>query len=405
MIKGIIIIMLNNLNAKIIETLENFILEYKNERLILVYKLRFLLRNYIYFSFALLISILFLNYSYFKIAIIFWLISFVCITFSNLLLFSEEEPEISKHFKKYILLDMILLFGKKNRHKQLKAFQIANFKNIINKKMLFYEMNHFYENIELSLWVEKYVKKETGVVNFFVQRYGNQKVSSFYNKRLLYWSQLLPLNIFDSNNLRTVLAICPIISRELLEQYNLEEMTQSQLNSTFSKYDNKSLFILFTNDFNINDYLKVISIAQKYNLIVPVYKNITALVHYLIEATSFQKFKKTDFCDIVIKNSQYDKISQIYSIEDLISISEYFKNCIMQLKNSLASGHNYLFVIYTENKPNVVFQVDSKFELIEAKKRFNQYLSLEELDTLKKYIESCRTELKLRQKNNIRIEV
>jgi hypothetical protein len=129
------------------------------------------------------------------------------------------------------------------------------------------------------------------------------------------------------------------------------------------------------------------------------------LVTYLIEVSSFKKFKKTDFCDIVIKNNTYEKIDQIYSIEDLIKLSEYFKNCIMQLKNSLSSGANYLFVIYKDSKPDIVFQVNNKYELIEAKKRFNEQLDIEDLNQLKTYIDNCLIELKLRKENKIKVEL
>jgi hypothetical protein len=397
--------MLNRLNQQIIENLENLILEHKSYRQIFLYKLRFLLYNYIWISFILLLSISYLHNPFIKATMALWMIGLFFVVFFNFLTLNEELEDISNEYKKYILLDIVFIFDKKNRHNKLKAFKEANFKKVIERKLFFCDMPCFYENLELSLWTEKYVRQESAVVNFFVQRYGNQKVAPLFNKRLLFWSQIIPLNILDSNNLRTLLAICPVINEQLIAHYSLEQLNQKQLEEIFSKYDNRNLFLLFTNDFNINDYFKVISIASSCNLVLPVYKNINQLVTYLIEVSSFKKFKKTDFCDIVIKNNTYEKIDQIYSIEDLIKLSEYFKNCIMQLKNSLSSGANYLFVIYKDSKPDIVFQVNNKYELIEAKKRFNEQLDIEDLNQLKTYIDNCLIELKLRKENKIKVEL
>lgn len=306
----------------------------------------------------------------------------------------KNNPKFTlKNFSALILHNLIV-DGREERNIEIDAFLEANDPmgslKIAERKDLFLKMPKFknFNKENLELWVKEHVGKEKVIVNLFQERVLGTKRE---RKGLLYWSQLLP-KMEKVDDLRFLLLLNPIY--EINESlHNFLVISREEVSLAFKSYTSDEIKRLFSSAFALRDYLKVLTIAIKYKITLSVEVDMKELLSWAEEIEAGIKGDEYVFPQDAkwiksLKSSEFElgSIEAIKNISELSAWATSMRNCIKSYKEKIFAGKSYFFGVVAEGEPYIVFELNSKGELIEAKKKANALLSENETYYLKQFL-------------------
>jgi hypothetical protein len=289
----------------------------------------------------------------------------------------------------------ILLFLLNPKKKQIEAEIKAycdiktNNQQIENPSLLIHQEQLNNTTMSVSDWVNTYVSKKPSIVNYFISRYGNKSMHQIGLKPIFIWSQLLPLEKLDHQDLVILLTINPNLSIDSLKTAQLPPINQEQLNHIFSEYNSKQITLLLSNEFSIERYLMCLKIAVENNINFPLDKNLYSISKDISDIIK-SDFPKQYWHQNIESNEYFPLTKAISTQKDLNFYAKYFQNCIKSYAPSLYKKEGMLFVSYSENKPYIIYYINNKLKLVEAKYQRNQELTNQDREKVKKILSNLK---------------
>ena len=287
----------------------------------------------------------------------------------------------------YHILLFILNPNKKQIKAEIKAYcDIKTNNQQIENKNLFVQQEQLQNNsLSVSDWVNNYVSKKPSIINYFISRYGNKKINQIGLKPIFLWSQLLPLKKLDPQDLIILLTINPNLSLNNLKTSQLPLITQEQLNQIFREYSSKQITLLLSNEFSIERYLMCLKVAVENDINFPLDKNLYSISKDISDIIK-SDFPKQDWHKYVENNDCFPLTKAINTQKALHFYAKYFQNCIKSYASALYRKEGMLFVSYKDNKPYIVYYINNKRKLVEAKYQRNQELNNQDTEKLEQIL-------------------
>jgi hypothetical protein len=289
----------------------------------------------------------------------------------------------------------ILLFLLNPKKEQIEAEIKAycdiktNNQQIENPSLLIHQEQLNNTTMSVSDWVNTYVSKKPSIVNYFISRYGNKSMHQIGLKPIFIWSQLLPLEKLYPQDLVILLTINPNLSIDSLKTAQLPPINQEQLNHIFSEYNSKQITLLLSNEFSIERYLMCLKIAVENNINFPLDKNLYSISKDISDIIK-SDFPKQYWHQNIESNEYFPLTKAISTQKDLNFYAKYFQNCIKSYAPSLYKKEGMLFVSYSENKPYIIYYINNKLKLVEAKYQRNQELTNQDREKVKKILSNLK---------------
>lgn len=287
-----------------------------------------------------------------------------------------------------------ILPGRRARNEKIQAFvaeQILKIREKNNEDYILYDKKFKISAYSLDQWVKEHVGKEKSLQSFFQEQVLGAKQ---LRTGLLFWSQIIPkLEKYD--DFRTLLIKNPI-SAPNSQLNNFKLISKEEINFAFGNYNASQIKRLFLSAFSLRDYLEILSISQKHKLQLPVEVEMKELLEWTqeIEASLVgNKFKFPKDKDwIPTLTEEASSLGEIEFIRNLNSLNHWassMRNCIKSYKEKILKGESYFFGITQEGEEYIIFELNKKGELVEAKKKANNTLSSHEEYTLRRLIQEA----------------
>lgn len=295
-----------------------------------------------------------------------------------------------------------LLPGRKDRDREVEAFVWAqcerrrdqHLNQLVRQdriaKLADFSMDDKFNELSkenLEAWVKQYVGKEKSLINFF-----NERVLGTKHLRpgLLYWSQIIPRkNNFD--DFKFLLKLSPIVSADQVK--NLKIITSEEVNFAFSGYTSEETKRLFSSAFILSDYLEVLNLSRENKLTLKVSVDMKELLAWVQEMNAGIKGLKFHFPQdkkwiktLTETECRLGKIEFINNLSDLSYWAGAMSNCIKSYEDKIFAKQSYFFGVSVAGSPKLVFELNSKGNLIQAKRKANVHLSQEEDRYLRQFL-------------------
>lgn len=261
-------------------------------------------------------------------------------------------------------------------------------------------LNHEkFQNItkqNLHQWISRYVRPEPSLIKLFEQRLSSPGVNLPLRLDLCYWSQLIPKLKLKLDHLKVALYAAPLFDTSLLE--GLKTPTNEELENLFKNYTSENLFQLYSSPFKIEEYLGALKIGFNHQEPFAVKTTIRELYLWAknLERTKQNKFFEFKRGDVSYKLEGASALGQIVAITNTTELEHWgihLANCwkdyetryhqsILEIKD----GKFYLFGIYQNNKLVIGFKTNVFGLIIEAKKKANGTLPVEDFIRLQDHI-------------------
>lgn len=295
-----------------------------------------------------------------------------------------------------------LLPGRKDRDREVEAFVWAqcerrrdqHLNQLVRQdriaKLADFSMDDKFKELSkenLEAWVKQYVGKEKSLITFF-----NERVLGTKHLRpgLLYWSQIIPRkNNFD--DFKFLLKLNPIVSADQVK--SLKIITSEEVNFAFSGYTSEETKRLFSSSFILSDYLEVLNLSRENKLALKVSVDMKELLAWAQEMNAGIKGLKFYFPQdkkwikaLTETECRLGKIEFINNLSDLSYWAGAMSNCIKSYEDKIFAKQSYFFGVSVEGSPKLVFELNSKGNLIQAKRKANVHLSQEEDRYLRQFL-------------------
>jgi hypothetical protein len=322
--------------------------------------------NFFFIS-ATTMTILFKSYIHFRVQyILVGTIDAIKIYFINYahFLLPRQEERISE-IKAYFEMNPDLLVI--SRYEHMKEILPTN----IEKESL-----PSYE--ELPLWIEQYSTSRAFKNLMF--RLCEPTKFGLYDASLLKWAKNIPLMSVSENT-----------RLELLKYNKINDPTGElefvkDVDLLFSNYSEKQIKVLFFSTFKGSYYLSALMKYAKKNeelIPFPIYTRMSLLISFM-----------GDTCENIFPIPELDlegdcslgKVIRVGNSSELEQLAMFFSNCAKSHLKGCSKGYYFFYMIKSNTGKDIIFHVDSGFNLLECKYKANNVLSSQDETELKKYL-------------------
>lgn len=279
----------------------------------------------------------------------------------------------------------VILYNKKQRQRIIDDFVNAfeREKYIIIEKECFLGMEKFnsLSKNNLDSWSKLYIGKQKSILKLVTERALGVKE---FRTGILYWSQLIPRNRLSIDCFKLLLLVNPIKSKDSL--LILDPIDCEDIENCFSGYSEADIKRIFTSSFYLKHYLEILNIVKSVNIKLPVKKDMLELLFWCKEISASIKgeefiFKRTAPWISDLEDSE-TSLGEIVFIDNAAKL-EYWaiamNNCLKTQKPYSLRAESFIFGVYRDGKPYMVFQLHHTGYIREAKKKANH--SLQEFES------------------------
>lgn len=239
----------------------------------------------------------------------------------------------------------------------------------------------FPEFNELEKWCEENVSSRKSFKKV-ISKYCAKDKNGIFDKAIVLWREAVPLSLVDEN-----IGLELIRHIKIAPRYGKEEYLP-RVDNYFKKYNQSQIKTIFDSSFDGELYIKELrKYMDKEDKPFPVFSRMNQLIDFLM----FQNVNNIKFSNPSIDLSIDSPSLVIRRISDSVSLylyAEKFRNCAKSYLGSLQS-EKYDFYIVESDKP-IMFHVNKKLKILEAKYPLNQMISEEDRYVLEEHIEKLK---------------
>ena len=237
-----------------------------------------------------------------------------------------------------------------------------------------------YSNLEI--WVEEHIGKSRAIKKLFAQNVHRDVESSLgldYYPIFLYWSLHVPLELFNDNTKLEILKQSHFKIDYLSQKNHIGEsddftpVKKENLKTLFKEYKDNDIIRLFSSAHLSRQYIDIIKTYLKMKEInpLPIFKTMKELKNYIEDYKNQIDFTPFFENNINYIESPVGKFNYIDNYQRLSETANDFNNCARQYRDKCISEEAFFFTWEYKNN-YIIFHIDKKGNLLDAKKRFNK---------------------------------